>query len=124
MALRDAIQQGDNEKVQELLETHVSLSESLDIQLNKQGDTPLLLAARHGHFDILKYLLVGAGCDINQYNRLGHTVMDLWLSNELPDDNEILHQHFCPFNHCMETKAFQLTDETRFISYLYPSLHC
>ena len=111
--LKESIKEGDLEQFKTYINEQSWECHLLEKRLNKRGDTALLLAASLGHSTIVKHLL-DLGCDINQYNYMGHTVLDLWLSTELPTDDEILHQHFCPFEHS-EPKDPYLSDFTHFL---------
>ena len=113
--LKESIKEGDLEQFKTYINEQSWECHMLEKPLNKRGDTALLLAASRGHSTIVKHLL-DLGCDINQHNYLGHTVLDLWLSTELPTDDEILHQHFCPFEHnCSDHKDPYLSEFTKFL---------
>jgi ankyrin repeat protein len=51
-----------------------SADASLDVQ-DINGDTPLILAAKYGHLDIVKYYIENCKMDINTINHMGKTLL-------------------------------------------------
>ena len=89
--LRAAFLKGDLEGVRRLL----SRPEGQDLinrPLNRDGDTPLILACRLGRRDMAEVCL-SHGCEINLQNRHGETALDVALHRVIPSDHVILLQH-------------------------------
>ncbi len=73
--LIEAAQEGDAEKVQELLNNGINLN----LQ-NKYGDTVLMLASYHSTIDMVRLLLENRA-DVNLQNKQGMTVL-IWASED------------------------------------------
>lgn len=63
-----AAQTGDIEAVKKAVIEYDSEHREISMCRNKAGDTPMLLAARHGHLELLKYLHKDVGLSIEQAN--------------------------------------------------------
>jgi len=63
-----AIQHGELCTVKQQLNEHVNKQSVTCIHYGKSGDTLLHYAARHGHMDILRYLVEELSMDIDVYN--------------------------------------------------------
>ena len=49
---------------------------SIDVRSPSSGDTPLILAAREGHAEVIK-LLMRHGCDVTSQNDSDETALDV-----------------------------------------------
>ena len=76
----------DVDKAKELIKAGANVNAE-----NKWGETPLIVAARHGHIEIVK-LLIEAGADL-ETNDDGYTPLDFALMYEHTETVEILKQH-------------------------------
>jgi ankyrin repeat protein len=65
----DWVEAGDIEQIHTLLNEHKMPA---DIEIDEEGNTPLIIAAYYGHLDIVK-LLVNAGADVNYSTPSGDT---------------------------------------------------
>jgi hypothetical protein len=86
------------------LQQFVSQPEFKDVinsPINKKGDTCLIYACRHANFEAAK-LLIERGCSVNTINKASQTALDIALQTCVPNDGELLHDHFCPFVHTCE----------------------
>lgn len=91
-AIHDAARKGDAKKVAALLQTDLKLVDDRD----KNGDTPLHVAALHGQLAVAQEL-IAAGADVNARNNYGaFTPGDLWglfSSNNHKDPVVLLTSH-------------------------------
>ena len=62
------VQSGDLEEFVKLVHSNVDPVQVLNCAHAKSGDTPLIVAARRGHLDLLKFLVLH-GVDIEQRNK-------------------------------------------------------
>ncbi|MGC9105409.1 MAG: ankyrin repeat domain-containing protein [Thermoprotei archaeon] len=70
--LFEAVEEGDLQRVKYLVEIH-----QCDVNIrDKDGNTPLHLAAWYGYLDIVKFL-VEHGADVNARNAEGNTPLHL-----------------------------------------------
>ncbi|XP_072529141.1 ankyrin repeat domain-containing protein 16 [Salminus brasiliensis] len=61
-------QDGDLSMLRQQIEEKLLIKQSIQAHFGKSGDTLLHYAARHGHADILRYLVEDVGMDIELYN--------------------------------------------------------
>ncbi|KAL4229513.1 hypothetical protein ACF0H5_012553 [Mactra antiquata] len=81
-----AIHHAAREGCPSIVEMLVKRNALFDYQ-DELGDTPLLLAAKHGHYDIVQYL-ISKGADVEHRNHEGH---DAWyFAIEDEEDNSLL----------------------------------
>jgi uncharacterized protein len=65
----DWVEAGDVEQIRRLLEEYKM---PVDIEIDEEGSTPLIIAAYYGHLDIVK-LLIDAGANANYATPSGDT---------------------------------------------------
>lgn len=71
-----------------------TIREHINDPLNRKDDTPLALAVRLGHYDLIPMMLE-AGAQVNTSNKDNETPIDILLSCMLPEDEDILRHHCC-----------------------------
>ena len=62
------VQSGRQEEFRNLVDSSTDPMTILNCFHTKSGDTPLIVAARHGHFELLQFLVL-RGVDIEQRNK-------------------------------------------------------
>ncbi len=77
--------------------------------VNAQGDTPMMIAARNGHANIVKYL-VNEGADVNIVNRSGETALS--IANARPEIMQYLNTNPVPTPQPMAVAAVPTSTPT------------
>jgi cytohesin len=111
-SLHDACANGDLHKVQEILQKDSDIPNRLDQRIGLLSETPLHVAARKGHADILQ-LLLNHGASVNAEDDFGNTplpratsgghddIVQLLLNNgadvNAVDDNDVTPLHEAAF---------------------------
>ena len=91
--VRRAIQDADEASISKTLESGEFMSAGyIDSPLNRNGDTALILSVRCGNLPLAK-LFLKHGSRINHQNAFGETALDVAMTDILPADRDILHQH-------------------------------
>lgn len=98
--VKEALAKSDHDCFQQIV-SQPGFKDVIDYPVNKKGDTCLIYACRHANVEAVK-LLVGRGCSVNATNKANQTALDVALQTCVPDDSELLHDHFCPFVHACE----------------------
>jgi len=102
--IHDAARKGDVKKVKELLASNPKLVSDRD----KNGDTPLHVAALHGQFGVAQ-LLIDAGSDVNAKNNYPPFMPDElnkeYRTRNLQDPVILLHSQAAEFTHELNTQG-------------------
>ncbi len=61
---------------QQLLSTHRTCTGTV----NKAGDTPLSLAYKRGHWEVVKYLAITHHCDTKSKSQFSLNLLTCWLN--------------------------------------------
>jgi ankyrin repeat protein len=107
--LHDAARKGDVKKVKELLASDPKLVADRD----KDGDTPLHLAALHGQLEVVQALIDG-GADVNAKNNYAPFMPDdlnkEFRTKNLQDPAILLHSQAAEFTHELNTQGVTTKD--------------
>lgn len=108
--LKSAIVENDATTLAAILEDPATRAD-INGPLNQRQDTPLALAIRLAHYDLVP-LLLKAGASVDVANRDKETPIDILLRAILPEDEDILHHHCCVYP-TTDVQVFQIPEILR-----------